>query len=935
MPKFYVLLVFLSLTFAAHSQNSVTIKGKVIDKATALPLESATVYLSSVSDSTVIDYTITDKNGSFLIATKKIQKPVFLKVSYIGYRNFIEEQKNILENKDFGVLKIVENDNTLNEVVVKSEAPPIRIKKDTLEFNASSFKVRPDSNVETLLKQLPGVDIDADGKITVNGKEVKQVLVNGKPFFDADGKIALQNLPSDIINKVQVTDLKTKQEEIAGKKSASNDASINLTIDEDKNKGVFGKFMGGIGSSKRYETSLMFNYFKDKRKISILGSSNNINALGFSMNEIFDSMGGGRNSNIYTSEDGGFGINGMRFGGGKGITHSNLLGVNYADEFFKGFDFNGSYFYTAADSKNNNRTKEVNLLPDGNFTTESTGRTEEDKFAHNFNSNIEYKIDSTATIYLSPKMVNANSKYANASNQFSYGENNRVLNESNSEVFNEQDTQTFSNSIYFNKNLKKKGRRIAADFDNNNNKNEVSNTNQSKTIFYNDTDGDGISDATTTDNRNQRRFERNLNDRYFLSFEYQEPVTDSLNFHVGAEYINEKWSADKKTFDAASGTEDYSVLNDSLSNFVTARVKRLNPQTGFNLEMKNFNMYVDLGTSIISFENQSLYLGQTTNLKKNYLLPFANANLSYNFSKNSNLWFGYWYDIDFPSAGQVLPVVDYSNPLNTVQGNPDVDLNTTHGGNLYFRDFDYATKSGYTIYAGINYFENQVVESTVYDASRKSFTTYANVSGTYTTWFGGNWNKTIKKEAHSFKYGFGVHSNYNRNIGFTDGQLFKAQSLRMSPRVNFTYDYGELLTVNPTYNFTYSDTKYSNYTINGATNVLHKLNLQLTSYWPKHVVFGNDFGYTYNSNIADGFKKDFYLLNSSLGYNFFGDQLLAKVKVYDLLNQNQSATRTISATRIRDEQNDVLQRYVMFSLTYKLEKFAGKKKESSNFWFMD
>src|SRR5690606_11931928 len=152
----------------------------------------------------------------------------------------------------------------------------------TLEFNASSFKVRPDANVETLLKQLPGVEIDEDGKITVNGKEVNQILVNGKPFFDKDGKIALQNLPANIINKVQVTDTKTKKEEISGDKASGNNSSINLTIDEDKNKGVMLKAMAGYGTDERYESSLMLNYFKGDARLSILGSSNNINSVGFS-----------------------------------------------------------------------------------------------------------------------------------------------------------------------------------------------------------------------------------------------------------------------------------------------------------------------------------------------------------------------------------------------------------------------------------------------------------------------------------------------------------------------------------------------------------------------------------------------------------------------------------------------------------------------------
>jgi hypothetical protein len=162
--------------------------------------------------------------------------------------------------------------------------------------------------------------------------------------------------------------------------------------------------------------------------------------------------------------------------------------------------------------------------------------------------------------------------------------------------------------------------------------------------------------------------------------------------------------------------------------------------------------------------------------------------------------------------------------------------------------------------------------------------------------------------------------------------MFVAHALQISPRANFTYEYGELLTINPSYTFTYNDTRYTNYLINSASNVLHTFNIQTTNYWPKNWVFGNDFGYTYNSNIADGFKKDFYLWNTSLAYNFFHKKMSAKVKVYDVLNQNQSVTKTITPTTIRDEENTVLRRYMMFSLTYKIEKFAGKEKPSRGRW---
>lgn len=920
MPKFTLVFVFLFFFSASFSQNSVTLKGKITHSELKLPVESATVYLSKSKDSTLIDYTITDKSGQFELKVRKTAEPTFLKISSLGFDDFKKSIPSIDSNIDFNSIQIVESSQLLGEVVIKSEAPPIRIKKDTLEFNANSFKVRPDANVETLLKQLPGVEIGTDGKITVNGKEVNQILVNGKPFFDKDGKIALQSLPSDLINKVQITDTKTKKEELAGQTASSNNASINLTIDKDKDKGFFGKFMGGLGTDKRYESSGLINYFKNKRKISVLASSNNINSTGFSMDEIFDNMGGGRNSNFYYSDNGSFGVGNMRFGGGKGITQSNMIGVNYSDEFMKDLETSGSYFFTNSNAKNANRTKTENLLPTGKFITESKANTIEDRFAHNVKFELEYKIDSTTTVSFFPKFVKARNEFRSDGAETSKDENNQLLNESSSETVSKNDSDNFSSSINFNKAFKKKRRNLSFSFDNDNSKEISTDLNKSNTIFYQGTKPDDI--------RNQIKNNRNLKDIYTANIEYSEPLKDSLSVKIGAEFEFQKSSEDRNSFDFNPITEVYDIKNDSLTTILSSTKNSITPKAGFSIEKKKYNLDFTGGTTITQFNNNSLYFGNLTSLNKNFALPYFTANINYKFTKTKSLWSSYNYNVDFPSANQILPVANIANPLNTFIGNQDLDPNKYHNIYISFRDFKTATKTGYSFYAGGNFYESQIISSSVFDLDRKRTTTYENVSGTFSTWFGFHWNKTIKNEAHTFKFGFGLNENYGLSKGLTNGQLYEAKSLRVTPRANFTYEYGELLTINPSYNFSYSDTKYTNYQVKSATNVLHKFNLQTTNYWPKNWVFGNDFGYTYNSNIADGFKKDFYLWNTSLSYSFFDKKIMAKVKVYDVLDQNQSATRTISATTIRDEENIVLKRYMMFSLTYKIEKFAGKEKPS-------
>jgi hypothetical protein len=212
--KNLIVYIFVFFTLSVAAQNDVILKGSAIDSLKQ-PIESATVYLSKATDSTLIEYTMTDVKGFFELKVKKRTDPVVLKISMLGYREYTKYFDEGLDSSvDFGNLILQDLSTNLDELVITAEVPPIRIKKDTLEFNASSFKVRPDANLEELLKQLPGIQIDEEKKISINGKQVSEILVNGKPFFGEDGQIALENIPSEIINKVQVTDKKSKKTEI-------------------------------------------------------------------------------------------------------------------------------------------------------------------------------------------------------------------------------------------------------------------------------------------------------------------------------------------------------------------------------------------------------------------------------------------------------------------------------------------------------------------------------------------------------------------------------------------------------------------------------------------------------------------------------------------------------------------------------------------------
>ncbi|MFP9114052.1 outer membrane beta-barrel protein [Flavobacterium sp. RHBU_3] len=931
MQKILTILL-LAVTTWGYSQ-SITIKGAVQDPD-GLPLEAATVYIRSVKDSTLLDYTITDNKGNWQMKSRGISQPFTLKVSFVGFGTYQKQYESLTKDTDFGLVKLTEKGTELKEVVIESDVPPVRVKKDTLEFDAASFKVRPDSNVQTLLKQLPGVNIDADGKITVNGKEVNQILVNGKPFFDRDGKIALQSLPAELIKKIQVSDYKTKKEELQKKPGSGDNASINLTIDKDKNKGIFGRITAGYGTNDRYEANGLVNYFKDTRKISLLASSNNINASGFSNDDIFDSMGGGRNMMMWTSGDGSTYINGVPVGGGgSGITTTNIIGGNYSDEYFKGFDHSASYFYNNSDNKNNTRTRSETFLTDENgAATENrliNNRVADSRSlttTHTFNTEFDIKLDSTSTLNFRPKFVRTNSKRTTSSTQNTTDQNDTLLNESDGSTMNDGDKNAFSSTLTYNKVLNKRGRSISAEFSNSNTSNQTAYYNNTNTTFYEDLDGDGNTTARN-DNRNQLQKNRSLQDSYTMDLSYTEPVADSVNVEIGARYNWANDVTDNKGFNYNAATANYTTAADSITNYLNSNTITVNPYASFRLEQKKLNITLTGGTGIYNFDNFGRYRGQDYTVNKNYLLPMASARFNYHFQRSTRLSLSYNFNTSFASASQILPIEDVSNALSTTTGNPDLAPAKSHRVGINYNKFDFATRSGFFVYGGATINETQIVNYTEINASGKRNSTYENINGGYSTYMGGNYNKSIKSESgNNLRYNLGLNVNYSRSLGFLNTQMYAANNLGITPNVSLNYDLGEVLSINPSYTYTLNSAKYTNYSIGSAENFVHKASVIVTNYWPKHFVMGNDLTYTYNSQLSAGYKKDFFLWNTSIGYNFYKDQFTFKVKVYDLLNQNLGNSRTITSTGITDVQNTVLKRYAMFSLTWKINNFGNNKK---------
>ncbi|SKB84675.1 CarboxypepD_reg-like domain-containing protein [Salegentibacter holothuriorum] len=870
------------------------------------PLESATVYLEKPADSSLVTYTISDKSGSFQLAGKGKPELINLLISYAGFKTH-SQKVEIAEELNLGTIKMQVADNALDEITITSSRAPVTIKRDTLEFNADSFNTRQDANLEELMRKLPGVEVSNNGEITINGKPVSRILVNGEEFFGDDPKIATKNLPKEIIDKIQVTDTKTRSEEFTGKAGDPDNKTVNITVKEDKNKGYFSRATAGGGTNERYELSAIGNYFKDNLRLSVLTSSNNINSSGFSYDEVYGMMGRSSGRNVFGSNGG-------------GITKAETAGLNFVNKWDDKIKLSADYFFGKNDTERRTSVQRENILPDSRYFTNSNQESNLINNSHRANVRFEVEFDSLTRLSIRPNFnINSGNSLRNSFTESLDGDQNLI---NNTETFDNEELQSanFNNGIDFIKRFGSRGAYLQMEFSNNHSRQENDNFYYSESVFFeNNEEVTEIQDQFIDEDQDRNSYNFEANQRSVLA--------DQLFFDVSYDFEYENATNKRYVYESEGAVGTYNSLNQLLSSDFEVISRRHIPSLGLNYEGETWRINTNFGLLHTSLENNNFL--ESTTFENTYDNLFMRAEVRYEIERSKSLSIRYDTDVNIPSINQLQPVVNRTNPLNIIVGNPELSPTYEQNIRLNYRNYNFATRTGVFSWLRASFTNNNVVSVTTINEDLVRNTTYTNVDGAVNLNLGSFYSKQYKVDGREFRYRAGLNGNYNKNIGFTNAVQYKAERYSVSPSIRLTYGIEELFDLNPSYELTYNSTKYD---INANRNedfINHRIGFEATSYWPKNVVFGNDISYNYFGNVSPGFDNTSLLWNMSLGYQFLNDDATLKVTVFDVLDQNIDTRRTIGDDFIQDSSSLILTQYAMLSFTYKLSNFGGGSMPNS------
>lgn len=961
MRSLFLTPVLILLALVSYAQSGRVVRGSVLD-STKLSLPGSSIKLISDKGDSVL--TIADVNGKFEFGSVKGTK-LTLTITSIGFQTLKKHFALDNDTKPVVLDPIIlsQQTNMLNQVNIVG-VNPVSFKEDTVEYKVSAYKVRENAPVEDVLKKLPGVDVDANGNVTAQGKQVTKVRVNGKDFFGGDVQTATKNLPADVIESIQVIDDYGDQANLTGVKTGEPNKILNITVRKDKNYGYFGQATIGDGedalpknpgvtNDNRYVGLLNFFKFKGDQQVAVLGNLNNTNVNTFSFNAPGGGAGGGGGGGFNGGGGGGGGRgNALRGGGGggatglatnaNGVTLARSIGGNYRDQWGKALSVYGSYSFSNFSTFTQSTTLQTN-----NFQTPSTssqtGTEKDNPINHRFNFNLEFRPDTINYLKVTPTFsyasTNTNDIEAVTSTR------NGVQNQAYTSVSNNNSqAPNYGLIALYNHRFNGHGRNLSINLS----------ANSAKSTAFDNPVYDFADQTVHTAPENQKIYSNSRTTTLGANLSYLEPLSKvsflEFNYTLNHSYT----TSDKETDTLRSKTniyDNYSFLSNNYNyTFVTNRF-------GLNYRFveKKYNYTLGIGVQPGTLDGESLKSDQPSNTHITTFNIIPTARFIYNFSRGKALSMNYNGSSNQPTFSQLQPVIDFSNALYPVQGNPNLkpEFNNSfqmrynnfsfQTGNLFFSTFQFTQTDNKIVAYTITYpskFNASVLTPTLQKLQNTNLTDYLNTSGYYQA----TGALTYAKPWSNRKFTLILNGNvtYTNNIGYSSSvdsmnvssaiQKNIAKTLTLNPGLRFRADITDVIDAQLL-------TSYAiNRTTNSITDGIYSQNTNIRTwtvglsgknYFWKDWTLGYDLTKQTNYGYASSVKvTNPTLLNTYVERRFLKDHRgTLRLAAFDLFNQNNGFSTTTNGSIVTQSNVNRLGRYYLLTFTLRLQKFAGKSPQ--------
>lgn len=927
--KVFLLFLVCFCPFLVFSQSNYEVKGVITDTAATYKMVNTTVTILNAKDSTLVKYVRAGTDGAFKLHPPKAGKFIIL-VTYPGYADYVEDFNldDVKKMHDFGRLNLMLKSTLLEGVIIKGNISAIKMKGDTTEFNAAAYVIQPNSKVEDLLKQLPGITIDKDGKITAQGQAVNKVLVDGEEFFGDDPTLVTKNLRGDMVDKVQLFDKTSDQAAFTGIDDGQKAKTINIKLKEDKKQGYFGKVDIGGGTDDFYSGQAMINAFKGKKKFAAFGNlaNNGKTGLSWSDNNKFGS------SNFQMSDDGMYMFSsGGRDDGldsydgqysGEGMPKTKSGGAQFSNKWNKDKEsINVNYKIGEINVAGLNSTLTQNNLPAGSETPAIFSASEQtsDKRLFRQKANIAYTIalDSNATIKVGVDGLLKNNNSDSEGHANSERLDGTAINNSRTTNNNKGDQRDLNANILYTQKLKKKGRTfslaLAQNISEDNNKGNI----YSLTEYF-DLNGDFTRDSLL----NQYKTAHNSTSKFSSNATYTEPLSKSWSVMVSYGLSLNQGTSNRRSFNQdANG--DFTILDSEFSN--DFKLDQVSNQGGATFNYKQGKTVFNFGGKVadVSFKQIDGLTQERFNRKFTNWNP--QASYTYNFTQQKSLRFYYYGNTSQPSISQLQPVRVNNDQLNIYEGNPDLRPSFNNGMSMSFGNYKVMSGESVWFNASVNFTSNAIANSTITNAEGKNTYKPINIDGKMPTSYrvSAYYDRKIKFLDMNAGLNGGVNGNtsysmVNNEFNTTNNMNYEA-GLRLSKRKEKKYDawiYG-----GPAYTVSGSSLQ-KNLNDNGWK---FNGNMGFTVYLPGKVEIGTDGEYEYRAKTKS-FSQTFerFIWNAAISKKFFkAEDLKLSLSGNDLLNQNTGFNRSASSNLITERRFNTIKRYFMLSLIWDFNKMGG------------